>query len=227
MTQQQKGRIRLDASLFSCAPNAASAVSSFLERCSAVSPACSTAVSPCRSVPSKRQVASASSTSVLMSRRSGRAPYTASQPRSASDAAHSSRISSVIPSAAARETVCASSRRAISAQSSFWSCRKTIVSSTRFRNSGRNVRLSSAVTALFTAAKRASAFSCACGAKPSGVPAAVMLFAPMFDVMMTAVLRKSTLRPCASVTTPSSKICSRIFHTSSCAFSISSKSTTA
>ena len=54
----------------------------------------------------------------------------------------------------------------------------------------------------------------------------VMLFAPMFDVMMTAVLRKSTLRPCASVTTPSSKICSRMFHTSSCAFSISSKSTT-
>ena len=131
-----------------------------------------------------------------------------------------------MPSAAARETVCASSRRAISAQSSRDKRRKTIVSSTRFKNSGRNVRRSSAITAAFTAANCASALFCSSGAKPSGVPAAVMLFAPMFDVMMTAVLRKSTLRPCASVTTPSSKICSRMFHTSSCAFSISSKSTT-
>ena len=92
----------------------------------------------------------------------------------------------------------------ISAQSSRDKRRKTIVSSTRFKNSGRNVRRSSAITAAFTAANCASALFCSSGTKPSGVPAAVMLFAPMFDVMMTAVFLKSTVRPLLSVRRPSS-----------------------
>ena len=43
---------------------------------------------------------------------------------------------------------------------------------------------------------------------------------------MITVLRKSTVRPCASVRRPSSRICSSVLKTSGCAFSISSKSTT-
>ena len=44
--------------------------------------------------------------------------------------------------------------------------------------------------------------------------------------MITTVFLKSTVRPCASVSRPSSRICSRMLNTSGCAFSISSKSTT-
>ena len=49
----------------------------------------------------------------------------------------------------------------------------------------------------------------------------------MFDVMMMTVLRKSTVRPWASVSRPSSRTCSSVLKTSGCAFSISSKRTTA
>ena len=48
----------------------------------------------------------------------------------------------------------------------------------------------------------------------------------MFDVMMITVLRKSTVRPWASVSRPSSSTCSSVLNTSACAFSISSNSTT-
>ena len=48
----------------------------------------------------------------------------------------------------------------------------------------------------------------------------------MFDVMMMTVLRKSTVRPWASVSRPSSSTWSRVLKTSGCAFSISSNSTT-
>ena len=48
----------------------------------------------------------------------------------------------------------------------------------------------------------------------------------MFDVMITIVFRKSTLRPCASVSLPSSRIWSRMLKTSGWAFSISSRRTT-
>ena len=50
---------------------------------------------------------------------------------------------------------------------------------------------------------------------------------PTFDVMMTTVLRKSTVRPLPSVRRPSSSTCRSTLKTSGCAFSISSKSTTA
>ena len=49
---------------------------------------------------------------------------------------------------------------------------------------------------------------------------------PMFDVMITITFRKSTLRPCESVSFPSSRIWSRMLKTSGWAFSISSKRTT-
>ncbi len=50
--------------------------------------------------------------------------------------------------------------------------------------------------------------------------------APMFEVMITIALRKSTVRPWASVRRPSSRICRRMLKTSGCAFSISSSSST-
>ena len=50
---------------------------------------------------------------------------------------------------------------------------------------------------------------------------------PMFEVMMITVLRKSTVRPCASVSLPSSRTCSSVLNTSGCAFSISSNRITA
>src|SRR3954466_13271110 len=52
-----------------------------------------------------------------------------------------------------------------------------------------------------------------------------MSFAPMFEVMITIALRKSTVRPWASVRRPSSRIWSRMFSTSGWAFSTSSKRT--
>ena len=53
-----------------------------------------------------------------------------------------------------------------------------------------------------------------------------MSLAPMFEVMITIALRKSTVRPWASVSRPSSRIWSRMLKTSGWAFSISSSSST-
>src|ERR671915_584683 len=49
----------------------------------------------------------------------------------------------------------------------------------------------------------------------------------MLLVMMTTAFLKSTVRPLPSVSRPSSRSCSSTFNTSGCAFSISSKRTTA
>ena len=54
----------------------------------------------------------------------------------------------------------------------------------------------------------------------------VLLLLPAFVVMTMTVFSKLTVRPCASVMRPSSRIWRRIFITSGCAFSISSNSTT-
>ena len=62
--------------------------------------------------------------------------------------------------------------------------------------------------------------------KPRRAASAVMFLAPTLEVMTIMVFLKSTFRPWESVTIPSSRICSRMFHTSSWAFSISSNSTT-
>ena len=48
----------------------------------------------------------------------------------------------------------------------------------------------------------------------------------MFEVMITIVFRKSTLRPCESVSFPSSSTCRRMLNTSGWAFSISSRRST-
>ena len=45
-----------------------------------------------------------------------------------------------------------------------------------------------------------------------------MLCAPALEVIMIIVFLKLILRPCASVTCPSSRICSRILNISGCAF---------
>ena len=55
---------------------------------------------------------------------------------------------------------------------------------------------------------------------------ATIVSAPMFVVMIRIVFLKSITRPTLSVSRPSSMICSSMFHTSGCAFSISSSSTT-
>ena len=57
-------------------------------------------------------------------------------------------------------------------------------------------------------------------------PASAMRWLPTFDVMMTTVFLKSTVRPLPSVSRPSSSSWSSTLSTSGCAFSISSKSTT-
>ena len=57
--------------------------------------------------------------------------------------------------------------------------------------------------------------------------ASAMKWLPTFDVMITTVFLKSTVRPLPSVSRPSSSSCSITLSTSGCAFSISSKSTTA
>ena len=49
---------------------------------------------------------------------------------------------------------------------------------------------------------------------------------PTLLVMITTVFRKSTVRPCESVSRPSSRTWSSTLNTSGCAFSISSNSTT-
>ena len=92
-----------------------------------------------------------------------------------------------------------------------------------FKNSGRKAFFSSCMTRLLISLSE-SPF-CPEFEKPS-VVVVVMSRAPTFEVMMMTVLRKSTVRPWASVRRPSSRICSRMLNTSGCAFSISSKSTT-
>jgi hypothetical protein len=49
---------------------------------------------------------------------------------------------------------------------------------------------------------------------------------PTLEVMMITAFWKFTVRPCASVSRPSSRICKNMLNTSGCAFSISSNKTT-
>ena len=77
-------------------------------------------------------------------------------------------------------------------------------SSTRFRNSGRKCWRNSCMTA----ARAASLMS------PASEMPSSKWWEPMFDVMMITVFLKSTVRPWASVTRPSSRICSSTLKTS-------------
>src|SRR5947199_341177 len=99
--------------------------------------------------------------------------------------------------------------------SSCVSGRKMMMSSTRFKISGLKDCRKSSVT-----------FVSACSHATPPVPASIRYCEPMFDVMISTALRKSTVRPCESVRRPSSRICSSTLKTSGCAFSISSNSTT-
>ena len=93
---------------------------------------------------------------------------------------------------------------------------KRMISSSRFKNSGRKDWRSSAMTAS--------------RADWAMVPSAWMppssSWLPRLEVRMMMVFLKSTVRPWESVMRPSSRICSKMLNTSGWAFSTSSKSTT-
>ena len=98
-----------------------------------------------------------------------------------------------------------------------------MTSSIRLMNSGRKTFFSSPMIRFFMSSYERPVSS------PTVKPMPVFLAiseAPMFDVMITMALRKSTVRPWASVSRPSSRICSRMLKTSGWAFSISSSSST-
>ncbi len=109
-------------------------------------------------------------------------------------------------------------------RSALSSGRKNVMSEMRFRNSGLKTRLASSST--FSRIFSASLKFIDAAPKPIDVWRWSSC-APTLLVMMMIVLRKSTVRPSESVRRPSSRICSRIWMTSGCAFSTSSKSTTA
>ena len=94
---------------------------------------------------------------------------------------------------------------------------KAMTSSTRPRNSGR--RNWASALRVFSSLRCSSLLL-----KPR--PPEVWSELPALEVMQITVLEKSTVRPWASLILPSSRICSRMFMTSGCAFSISSNSTT-
>ena len=93
---------------------------------------------------------------------------------------------------------------------------KRIISSRRFRNSGRKCALKSCITEL-----SASGLICPFSSMPSS-----RYWEPMFEVIIRIVFLKSTVLPVESVIRPSSRTCSRTLNTSGCAFSTSSKRTT-
>ena len=97
-----------------------------------------------------------------------------------------------------------------------------MMSSMRFRNSGRNV-LRSASSRRVRVASLAEFLVCT--EKPMG-PTSRMLVEPTLEVITITVFLKLTVRPWPSVRRPSSRICSIELKTSGCAFSISSNSTT-
>ena len=99
---------------------------------------------------------------------------------------------------------------------SFVSGLNMMISSRRFKNSGRKCPRSSFITA----ASHSGLIS------PSASMPSSRCADPRFDVMMIIVFLKSTVRPCESVIRPSSSTCNRTLNTSGCAFSTSSNSTT-
>ena len=166
---------------------------------------------------------SGSSSMRWMARRKGRAPKAVSVPSLATRRLAASSRLMVMFWAIMRSRSSATMRSTICTISSSVRLLNTMISSIRFKNSGLKAFFSSCMTRLLISLSE-SPF-CPEFEKPS-VVVVVMSRAPTFDVMMMTVLRKSTVRPWASVRRPSSRICSRMLNTSGCAFSISSKSTT-
>ena len=99
-----------------------------------------------------------------------------------------------------------------------------MISSIRFRNSGRNDSRSRRMQLLLQVVLRplAARSGRAAPAKPSGPPRRVIRSEPRLLVMIRTVFLKSTVRPWPSVSRPSSSTWSRMLNTSGWAFSISS-----
>ena len=189
------------------------------------SPSCTSTsmTDPLVHLPSRICSEMGSSSRRWIARRSGRAPNAASVPSFATNLHASSVRLMVMLSAIKRSRRSLTISRTISTSCSSVRLLNTMTSSIRFKNSGRNIFLSSLMTRLWISLSDRPRWPES--AKPSGAGCAISR-APTFDVMMMIVLRKSTTRPCASVKRPSSRIWSRMLNTSGCAFSISSKSTT-
>mmetsp|Transcript_26063 Transcript_26063/g.40779 ORF Transcript_26063/g.40779 Transcript_26063/m.40779 type:complete len:231 (-) Transcript_26063:1386-2078(-) len=174
-----------------------------------------TKLSPSPKSPCKIPLARGVSSSRRTARCSGRTPYTGSYPMSAmKDSAASEHRMEMFLSLSllfSTFTCCLTIRRMSSLPSEL----NMICSSSLFKNSGRKRRFISSIT------------RCLISWSVSGVPpSSKMTSDPMFDVKMMMVFLKLTVRPCPSVTRPSSRTCSKTLNTSGCAFSISSKRTT-
>ena len=163
--------------------------------------------------PSRRRIASGFSSRRCTTRLSGRAPNAGSYALAREQVA--GRVGDLERRCGARR----GARRRSSCRSTIGgsrprvSRRKMTVSSTRFRNSGRNVRR----------AARPRRARAGLGSSRSSR----MNSEPAFEVMIRIALRKSTVRPWPSVRRPSSSTCSRTLKTSAWAFSISSSRITA
>ena len=148
-----------------------------------------------------------------MTRASGRAPKSGSYPSFANSSAASSEMSSLIlrVSRIFRSWFSWISRTwRICPSPSRW---KTMMSSSRFKNSGRKCSRNIVCTRFLN-----------CGLSRSR--AAAISRDPRFDVRMMTVLQKSTVRPWPSVSRPSSSTWRSTLKTSEWAFSISSNRTT-
>ena len=91
----------------------------------------------------------------------------------------------------------------ISAICSSVSARKTMISSIRLMNSGSEAVAQDFHQVFLQLLERLVRRACCW-----------MRSAPRFEVMITTAFLKSTVRPCASVRRPSSRICSRMLKTS-------------
>src|SRR5215475_6405547 len=124
------------------------------------------------------------------SRRSGRAPYTGSNPVTASHSRAAGVTVSVSLRSASRRASRDTCRSTIWLSSSVVSASKTMMSSSRLRNSGLKVVRTTPITASRLAL--------------SSSAGSAMYTEPRFEVRIRIVLRKSTVRPCPSVSRPSS-----------------------
>ena len=156
--------------------------------------------------------------------RNGRAPYAGSYPSSTSFALASSVTSIVIFCSAKRLCKSFIIRSTICTICSFSNPWNTMVSSTRFKNSGRKDAFSASITRDFILSYSAL-FSSSLLAVPKPTVLFLIWLAPILEVMIITVFLKSTVLPWLSVNRPSSSTCNKILNTSGWAFSISSNNT--
>ena len=147
--------------------------------------------------------ASLSSTVFCISLLSGRAPYTGSYPFSTSLSTASADAVTFMPFSCMRLNVCSSMSSAILCISSFVRRLNAIISSSRFKNSGLNIFLTSSIIRFFMESYSFSSFADA--AKPTAF-CFLRNDIPALLVRTITVLRKLTVLPCESVSLPSSRI---------------------